>query len=143
MRRLVRGLVSPTTTNTLHLQDLFVKRYASANKLCMVGRWIQVGGGWLVGELVAGCVILSSPTPPNTNICLLSDVRRRTQPCMGGGCVQFGGCGLVGEWVAGCIGWCVNWLFPPTTPAPKPCITIGGCVGSGRGSVIKIVNYIV
>ena len=49
-----------TTSNTTHHQHPLVKRCASANKPCMVGGWVQVGGCELVGERVAGCVPLSS-----------------------------------------------------------------------------------
>ena len=43
-----------------------------------MGRWVQVGGCWLVSKWGVGCVVLPPPTPPTTNISLLSDVRQRT-----------------------------------------------------------------
>ena len=97
VRRLVRGLVGPTTTNTTHQQHFLVKRCASANKPSMVGGWVQVGGFELVGEWVAGCVgwcvnwLVPPPTPPSTNnISLLSHARQRNN--------------LVLQWVGGCEG---------------------------------------
>ena len=98
VRRLVRGLVGPTTSNTTPHQRFLVKPCASANNPCMVGGW-----------------------------------------------VQFGRWGFVGEWVAGCVGWCVNWLVPPTVSPPttnislfkpcasaqKPCVAVGGLVDGG------------
>lgn len=50
VRRVLRGLVSPTTTNTIHHGHLLVKRCASAKIPCMMDKWVEVGGSGLLGE---------------------------------------------------------------------------------------------
>ena len=53
-----------------------VTRCSSANKPCMVGGWVQVGGCLLVGEwVVFGCVVLPLFLG---SLSLLGDARQRT-----------------------------------------------------------------
>ena len=98
VRRLVRGPVGPTNTNTTHQQYFLVSQCALVNKPCMVDAWVDgygsMGVEWWVIELLVE-LVYHGTTTPTTNIPVLNDERQRTKSCMVDGCVQVGVCGLV------------------------------------------------
>ena len=79
----VSGLLLGASVGAWASWPHLVQLCASANKPCMVGGWLQVGGCGLVGERVARCVgwcvnwfVTPPTTPPITNISLSSNARQ-------------------------------------------------------------------